>query len=217
MKPFDPIRPPRLPAVPELQNLAVGGSFFLNSAQIQNERRNGTEFKQCEIDQSRFDRVELSSCRFKTALIADTTFDECLLFGSNFDNSHLKRVSITGGMHTGIILSGAKMEDITFRNCKLNLSNFRLSQLKRITFIDCELSDADFGTSQLSQVTFDSCVMTGADFSSCEILSADLRDSDISLIKGISGLKGATVNLTQAIGLAQTMAIELGLNIVTAT
>lgn len=177
---------------------------------VNDAAENGVESR-IEIDQSRLERIELTSCIFKNSSIFDSVFEACLLFGSNLDGARVKRTRFNGGVYSGMIMSGAKLEDVCFEGCKLNLANFRGSTLKRVTFRDCDLSEVDFGGAILSMVTFDKCTMAQTEFNNCTILSADLRASEISNIKGVSGLKGASIDSSQLISLAQSMAVSIGL------
>ena len=71
--------------------------------------------------------------------------------------------------------------------------------------------EADFGGAGFSHVIFKGCNLARADFAGCRMFDVDLRGSDLSSVKGVTGLKGAKIDMTQLISLSQLLASELGI------
>jgi uncharacterized protein YjbI with pentapeptide repeats len=70
-----------------------------------------------------------------------------------------------------------------------------------------------FPVAQLSNVIFTNCDLTSADFSGAKITSADLRGNTLVSLKGVAGLKGATINTEQLISLMPEFAAALGIEV----
>jgi uncharacterized protein YjbI with pentapeptide repeats len=178
------------------------------SAAITDADSLGLEFSVARIIDSEF-----SSSRFKKSTLMDVQLENCLLFGTNFDGSHLQRVAVAKGMFSGIVLSECNLIDVVFKGVKINLANFRVSDFRRVSFINCDLTDSDFANAELKLVSFTSCNLSGVEFSGCKMDGVEFSGSDLTTIKGISGLKGATIDLAQLISISQTMARELGIKL----
>ena len=185
----------------------------LESTQIKESSMTGLEAMMVSIKGCTFENTEISASRLKKASISNTVFTNCLLFGSDFDSSGLTRVAIKKGMYSGIVLSAAVIEDVTFTEAKLNLANFRVAKLERVEFVDCDLSEADFQGADLKSVLFKNCDLSKADFNSCTMGKVDLRGSNIASVNGVAGLKGAKIDTAQLITISHIMASELGLEV----
>ena len=212
MKPVAASRPPVMPRVLRPQTLAgLADGFELEAAVIAGETHTKLVARAVSLEASSLQAVELSSCLLKASSLIDVGLDDCLLFGSDFDGSGWRRVAISGGMSSGLVLSDTVLEDVSFRQVKLTLANFRVSKLKRVSFIDCDLTEADFQAARLDQVSFRGCQLRGADFSGCQVVAADLRGAQVAALKGVAGLRGAVFAAAQIIALAPHLAAELGL------
>ena len=57
----------------------------------------------------------------------------------------------------GVLLDGAKLTNITFRQCDMYWSSFFLAKLVDVTFEDCDLRGADLKEMKLTNVRFVDC------------------------------------------------------------
>ncbi|MEO7617603.1 MAG: pentapeptide repeat-containing protein [Candidatus Saccharibacteria bacterium] len=212
MKAFDPIKLPVLP--PQQDTLQLTNiSTELTQGLVVDTVLQNFETNSFELDQVTFEQIELSSARIKNTYMSNVVLEDCLFFGSHFNHARIIRTQIKRGIYSGVVLSGATIEDVVFTGCKLNMLNFRTATLKRVAFIDCDLAEADFGGARFDQVRFSGCKLDGAEFSDCQIVAADLRGSNLALVKGIGGLRRATISNLQLIELSHVMAAEFGLKV----
>ena len=208
------IRPPILPEHPDARDLTMFvPSEHLESIMVVDCKMAGVVARALSIDGVVFENGEISSSKLRKSTLADVEFQNCLLFGTDFDGSGWLRVTFTGGMSSGLVVTDSTVQDVRFTSTKLNLANFRMSRLKRVIFSNCDLSDADFQGTVMRNVIFKNCDLTGAEFSGSISEGVDLRSSNISMIKGVSSLKGATISIDQMVGIAHIMAAELGLDV----
>jgi uncharacterized protein YjbI with pentapeptide repeats len=184
------------------------GSLRVVSSVIQRAEARAVSF-----DSTLFEQTEISSSKLRKASITDVVFRDCLLFGSDFDGSGWLRVRIEKGMHSGLVATDCLMRDVVFESAKLNLVNFRASTLKKVVFSGCDLAEADFQGATLTDVRFENCDLSRVEFSGSKLDNVDLRSSEISTIKGISSLGGATIGTVQLIGMARSLAAELGIEV----
>ena len=105
------------------------------------------------------------------------------------------------------------LHDVTFKGCKLDMANFRFSDLRRVKFVDCTLVEADFLGATIHEVTFESCTLEKTEFNQAKCKQLDLRTSELHEISGWSSLKGATIDGMQLAAVAPYLARELGLTV----
>lgn len=123
----------------------------------------------------------------------------------------LIRCSFTKCRLTGLQLPDAHIKDAVFEDCLLELSNFRNVQFERCHFKNCDLREADFAGSNLKNVLFENCEFAGVDFSNASCARVEFEETNLSEIKGISGLKGATMTEQNLIEIAPLLAREWGI------
>jgi uncharacterized protein YjbI with pentapeptide repeats len=124
------IQPPIIPN--DLQPVSLSGlqdNQQIEAATLRDVTLVDLEARGVLIEESALTDVEISTSKLKKAMLTDVFFKNCLLFGSNLDGSGLHRVSFEKGMHSGIVLSDAALEDVAFEDAKLNLANFRVAKL----------------------------------------------------------------------------------------
>jgi uncharacterized protein YjbI with pentapeptide repeats len=127
--------------------------------------------------------------------------------------ANLLRVALTDCRLTGVELAEGHFEDCVFKNVKFDNAGFRFATFKRVRFENCILRQADFSSAKFSHVTFTDCDLEAANFASAHCTTVDVTNQDLSLAKGILGLKGATISTEQLIQLAPLLASELGFHI----
>lgn len=136
---------------------------------------------------------------------------QCDVTATNCAESSWRRVHIKDSRCSGTLLHSAKLEDVTFENCKLDMANFRLTKFKNVRFVDCVLDKADFYQAELKAVSFEACTLNETEFSQAKLDKVDFRSSDITGIKGIESMKGAIISTTQLIYLAPLLVMQLGI------
>lgn len=124
------------------------------------------------------------------------------------------RTKFTKANMTGIQLPDAHIKDVVFKQCRINLSNFRKVNFERCAFIECDLAEADFAGAQLTNVRFEECVLSQADFSNTFCKRVEFSETNLSSIKGIAGLKGAIISEQNLIQIAPLLANNFGISVV---
>jgi uncharacterized protein YjbI with pentapeptide repeats len=127
--------------------------------------------------------------------------------------ANLLRVELIDCRMTGTEFAEGQFEDCLFRNVKFDDSGFRFASFKRVRFENCILRQADFTGAKLTHVVFRECELEAANFVSAQAAHVDITGEDLTLAKGLLGLKGATISSEQLMQLAPLFAAELGFHV----
>ena len=82
-----------------------------------------------------------------------------------------------------------------------------------MTFESSILAGADLAGATLAHVSFPGCDLAGADMSKVRCDHVDVRGARLDGLRGVGGLKGATIASDQLVVLAPGLAHALGLRI----
>jgi len=143
----------------------------------------------------------------------DTEFTKLEAAAVRVYKGNLLRVSMSDCRLTGAEFAETHFEDCVFRNVKFDEAGFRFASFKRVRFENCMLRQADFSNAKLSHVTFTGCDLEATNFISASCTNVDVTTENLANVKGILGLKGATISAEQLIQLAPLLASELGFHV----
>ena len=111
---------------------------------------------------------------------------------------------------TGLEAAQIRAERLVFRDCRLDLANFRHATLRNVSFEDCVLDEADFGGADLSLTRFRGCSLLGVSFADARLTRVDLRGCALAPTTARS-LRGAVISTTQLIDLGPQLAADFGI------
>jgi uncharacterized protein YjbI with pentapeptide repeats len=114
---------------------------------------------------------------------------------------------------TGLSLAEARIQEVSFKACKLDYANFRHSDIERVSFEDCLLTGVDFQGASIKATVFSRCQLVEADFSTADLSLVDLRGSELGFAGSVLGLRGAIIDPLQLMELSPMLAQELGITI----
>lgn len=132
---------------------------------------------------------------------------------ASFTESGLKRIAWRNSRLVGIGLSGCTLHDVAHLDCVAQMANFRFAHLQRVEFVDCDLTGADFTNARLQEVSFLGCRLEGATFSHATSDRVLFHGGELQGIRGLGGLRGATIHVADVSTIAQEMAAELGIQL----
>ncbi len=206
---------PNLPkSIPQLVPIAkLGPAPTLEGVEIDRPNWPGQNAKLAHFDSIRLIEPDLTGAILREGGWEDVEINGGQLGGLNLTGSAMRRILIRRARMSGAILAETELKDIIIEDTKLDLANFRFAKLFRVQFVRCQLVDADFVAAQLIDVDFTNCDLTSVDFSGATMKHVDLRSSIVRQIKGIGGLKGATINYDQMITLVPELAAGLGIEV----
>jgi hypothetical protein len=173
----------------------------------------GAQVDEAEIEQCRLTRVGLAGGNFRHLTVVDSVIDHGDWANAVFESCGLRRVHLKESRMTGMTFINGMVRDIEFRDCKLDLTNWRANTFTTVHFVGCELSGADFAGADLRGVLFERCGLTGAQFSNAKASGARFLDCDLAGIGGIGSLSGATIRSADLLTLTGLLARELDITI----
>lgn len=143
----------------------------------------------------RVDSVEFSGCDFSSL---------------SWTESKLTRVRFTNCKMLGAELTGLTLENVVFANCKLDyLALSRIKATGPIVFFGCSLAEAELESCDLSTTVFDGCSLRLTEFGRGTYEGCDLRENDLSAIRGVSNLGRVVIDRPQVIQLAEALISDL--------
>ena len=94
-----------------------------------------------------------------------------------------------------------------------------LAQLARLSYLGrphallegCDLRGALLMESGLTDLRFAACDLTGVELVNVDLAGSDLRDNELSGLKGVGCLRGATIDPLQLLTLGPALAAHVGL------
>ena len=208
------VNEPKLAPLPEVLDApALDNDANFEAVTIRVPDWTGVQTRRVDLDGVSIEQGVLNGAVLAESSWLDVRVTGVQAGGLNVSGLVARRVLVDTSRLSGCILSDATLEDLQWRSCKLDMTNFRFAKLKNVIFKDCDLTDADFAGANLDNVMFASCTLERADFSAASMHDVDLTGSELVDLKGIKGLAGATIADEQLIALAPAIALELGIKL----
>jgi uncharacterized protein YjbI with pentapeptide repeats len=135
------------------------------------------------------------------------------LAGAEWPTRHLIHDSFVGCRMTGLEAPALIAEHVHFKDCRLELANFRHATLRSVVFEDCVLDEADLGGADIAHCRFAGCSLRGTHIENARLTKVDLRGSQLAPEGDLHALKGATIDRVQLIELAPYLARDIGLTV----
>lgn len=209
--------PPKQPQAPadlalanalqlDLENEQTVEAVAYYDADLAGADAEGVEFRQC-----RFRKASLAGAALSRVRMVDCLIETCDLSNLRADSGALDRVKVSGARMTGLACNAGVVSDVTFVDCKIDLTNWRQSRLDRVTFDRCNLAGADFGDADLRGARFTDCDLSGAQFTKSAMAGARFRNCELQGIGGITSWQGAIVHPDDLIALSYILAGALGI------
>jgi uncharacterized protein YjbI with pentapeptide repeats len=184
-------------------------SLVLATGDYVGQRAEGMEMGDVIVRGGRWSGVILDGLR-----AFGVTFEDCDLSGlSLLDEPSLQNVTFTRCRLTGANFDGARMRGVTFTGCTLADVNLRMVDAEKTVFDDTVLAGADFYGAKLSEVRMQGCDLRGSDWTKVALKAVDLRGSRLEDIRGADRLRGVTIDSSQVVPLAYSLAVAMELTI----
>jgi uncharacterized protein YjbI with pentapeptide repeats len=165
------------------------------------------------LTRSRLVDVDLGDSKLRAVELVDVIAEALDAANADWGGAQLRRTLFSDARLTGLSLAEARIEQVSFKLCKLDYANFRHSEIEHASFEDCVLTGADFQGAKIKETVFSGCQLLEADFSKAELSRVDMRGSGLALAGSVLGLRGAIIDPLQLMELARTLAHELGITV----
>ena len=133
---------------------------------IADQTFNNQDFTNHNLSKAQYDNCQFIHCNFEESFLATIEFYDCTFTECNFSNAKLKE---------------AVFKDVIFERCKMvglpfsTLNNF----FSNFTFRECKLDYSDFSGLNMSHSTLDNCSLIQADFTETNLSNAIVSGSDL--------------------------------------
>jgi uncharacterized protein YjbI with pentapeptide repeats len=207
--------PPELPPELEVLDLALdalrgrqAGPGVARAAQL-----SGAAAHDLRLTEVRLEDVDLSGCTAPGLQLVDVVAVRGSWSNLQAHESRFRRVDAQGVRATGFAAAEATAQDVSFRDCRLDLAGFRFATLERVAFIDCRLEEADFHGATLRAVRFERCELARATFAAATFEGGEIRDCELTALDGVERLRGVRMPLRDVVGIAGLLAAAAGIEV----
>ena len=209
------IKPPKLVKRKLVEGIPGGSvvgkeqyrSLLLSSANVSNQIAAHVSFEEVL-----FSQVNLANTHFEELRLEDARLSECDLMTANWYKAGFYRVEFIGCRMTGFLAGEAHFQDVLFKDCHINLAQFRFIACKSVRFEHCDLSEADFLEADLSHIVMTDCNLRNAELSGSKLGGVDFSTCNLDGARvSMQELRGATINVQQALSLVQAHGIHINL------
>lgn len=136
------------------------------------------------------------------------------LGSARWTESKLTRVHVRDCKLMGAALDALVLDDVLFEGCKFDFATFEKVRVTGpVAFIGCVLTEATFTDCDLSDAVFTDCTLRLTEFGAGRYRSTDLRENDLSAIRGVANLAKVHIDPGQQADLAEALVNELDITI----
>ncbi|NYJ19601.1 pentapeptide repeat-containing protein [Glaciibacter psychrotolerans] len=168
----------------------------------------GISFSECEFRQLSLNDTKLRGASFSECIVTDLhapvfSVPRSIWRDVRIEHSRLGSVEAYEATLRGVQIDGSKLDFV----------NLRSAHLTDVLLSNCIIEELDLGGATIQRLELRDCRIGTLDVTNAKLKDVDLRSSDFSAIRGIEGLRGATIDDAQLSQLAPLLAAHLGLRV----
>ncbi|MEM7132908.1 MAG: pentapeptide repeat-containing protein [Chloroflexota bacterium] len=162
------------------------------------------------LKKTQFQGVSLDYSVLYAPNLIDLQMSQCSLANANCERLIVRRAEFVGCRLLGMNVTDGHFQDVTFRDCDIQLARFRFSTFSTVVFEECNLQEANFQGADLSGVHFKKCTLNNAEMSQATLQGTDFRTSMIEGVRvGPKEVVGAVVDHFQAAYMASLLGLVI--------
>jgi uncharacterized protein YjbI with pentapeptide repeats len=214
-------KPPIAPSPPDLPDelVAVGPPATLSGGELeqsllQRSDLAGEDARRLRLVEARLVDVDLTGAALDHATLRDVIVQEGSWANVGAGGVTVRRVVLDRVRLTGADLSNGVLEDVSFVDCRLDLSSFRQAKLSRVRFQGCRMEEADFNGAMLSSCVFDDCVLMRTSWAGATLTRSEMRGVDLAGAGNPECLRGVRMPWADVVNAAAELAAAVGIEIV---
>jgi len=165
----------------------------------------GSTFRECVLDGLSLTEAQLRGTRFVETLIA-TSFAPSLLAS----RTSWRDVRIESPRWGAAELYDADMTAVHIVGGKIDYLNLRDARLTNVLLEGCTIGELDVRRAKLSRVALRDCTINALEFDRATCKDVDIRGTEFSVVNGLDGLRGVTIDEAQLSLFAGLFARQLG-------
>jgi len=209
-----PPRPPGLPA-----DLAAGVDLWALDelyADVDGVDVAGVDLELPEARTLDLLRSRLRACRVAVPAGCAIELRDCEVADVDLSGRRLAglvRTRLVGCRLTGADLSEATVEDVLLEDCALDLASWRRARVERVAVRGGRLDGLDATGATLRDLEVSGTALEGVALDGARCERVDLTAADLTAVRRVADLAGATISATQAVLLAARLAHGLGIEV----
>lgn len=149
-------------------------------------------------------------CCFERASFVDAVFQNCDFSGSDFSSCYFNRCEVNRCKWMGANLSAVMLRHVTMTQNNFVMVTFDYSKWNTVRATENDMSSANFYQCEFTQFQFGDTRLCGAVFFKTPLKGMNLTNAQIDglvVSDRLEELKGAEVNLLQAVELAKLLGV----------
>lgn len=214
-------KPPTAPSPPDLPDELVGedppASLAGQELELVLWERHdlaGADARRLRLAESKLMDVDLTGASLEHATLRDVVVTEGSWANVRACGLTLRRVEFERARLTGVDLSDAVLDDVTFVGCRFDLALFRNAKLSSVRFQGCRMEEGDFHGSSLTSCVFDDCVLIRSSWSGAVFARSEMRGVDLAGAGNPECLRGVRMPYADVVNAAAELAEAVGIEIV---
>lgn len=173
----------------------------------------GLDLDDVEVEDAELTGLALDASRVTRWTLVDATVRSVSLVETDLSDGRWERVTVEGSRWAGCVVDGSTWEDVTATDVRALRLSARQVTWRRVRFTDCDLTGLDLSGARLDGVRFDRCTMPDTEFAGATVKRADFAECDLSGVRTVASLRGATVDQVTLTSMAPAMAAGLGVRL----
>jgi uncharacterized protein YjbI with pentapeptide repeats len=159
------------------------------------------------------ERCGLDGVSMRRARVSECRLDELRATSLDAADSVWRDTVITVRRVGALLSTGGSWSSVRVRGGRLDLVDLSGAKLTSVAFEECVIGELDLGTVEARDLSFEGCEVELLDVTGARLVRTDLTGASIHAVRGVAGLRGATVTPEQLIDLAPAMAANLGIKV----
>ncbi len=194
------------------------GSLLRSGDSREAERFTGVNLDGRDLTGIGFGECELFRVSLHETKLRGASFSECLatdLHAPVFSapRSSWRDVCIDHARLGSVEAYEATLRSVHVDGSKLDFVNLRNATLTDVRISNCVIDELDLGSANVQRLELQNCRIGTLDVGGAKLKDVDLRGGDFSVIHGLEGLRGATIDDAQLSQLAPLLAAHLGVRV----
>jgi uncharacterized protein YjbI with pentapeptide repeats len=216
------VKRPVAPAAPDMADelrILAEAPLDLRGVQILEQHLVGLDLSDrngegVQLVECRAENIDLSGAVLRRASMRDVVVDGGSWANVDVTEATLQRVELRSVRLTGAVLAGVSLRDVSFVDCRMDLSAIRFGRLERVRFENCRMEEIDLYEAKLSSVVFTDCGLANASLARAAFASCEMHECDLDGIGNPEQLRGVGMPWPDIVRSAALLATAAGVEVV---
>jgi len=162
---------------------------------------------------SHLDRCGLDEASLRRGRLAECLLTEIHAVSLDLADAAWRETLVVDPRIGALSAPGCSWDNIRIRGGKLDFVNLSGAKLTDVVLERCVIGELDLGQAQVQRLRFDGVKLGVLDCAGARLVDVDFTGAEIGVVRGVDGLRGATISTTQLLDLAPLLAVHLGVRV----